>query len=297
MKFLDVSENGLKSLDVSRLTNISDLLLDSNHVVQLSGADKWSNAQNISWRTQGLPRSSVEKGESSLNLGSCLDARSLSLSGTPLLSFDPPKLFVGLSYLDLASCGLVSLPDDFGMLVPSVRHLNLNYNALKDLKPLSGIERLVELHVAGNRIVRFRRAMESISNIGDHLHTLDCRNNPFTSGFYLAPHLGTLSQVSTTKEEDTLQTTGAADSFNRSAYIVPDASSSDDADYLQRLDFSTRIRRRVYELMLVKFSRRLEKLDGIAVDSKRILVQDGVWERLLDLGVVQPRVPRVDGDD
>ena len=287
MRILDVSENELCEIDVSRLVHLQDLLLDSNGVARIDGLANRSSPRRISWQTQKLSKPEADDTPPQVDYSCCVDALNLSLAGTRLVRFSPCDVFLGLERLDLASCGLDSLIKDFGQFLPNVRHLNLNYNAIQDVKPLAGIRKLTALYIAGNRIIRYRRSMEAICKIGRHLQILDCRNNPFTAGFYIAPHLETASRKLVLKSEDAPNNVGRPDQFDASAYIAPDADSGADGEYIQNLDFGTRIRRRVYELMLLKCSRSLRKLDGLSVDEKRILTVDGIWERLIELEVVQ----------
>ena len=286
LEFLDVSGNELVDLEIAPLSRLRDLLLDSNHVSKISGLENRFNVHRISWRGQEFPQPVPEENSHPLNYSCCSEVRSLSLAGSRLLTFSPTEAFLSLEHLDLASCGLDSLAEGFGSMVPNVRHLNLNYNAIRDLRPLLGIRKLSELHVAGNRIMRFRRTTEVICRIGEHMRVLDCRNNAFTSGFYLAPHLESSSQKLVVKNGQS-EFREDSDPFNIIAYVVPDADSSADEGYLQQLDFGTGIRRRVYELLLLKASRHLEKLDGLQIDGGRILAMDGVWDRLVQLGVLQ----------
>ena len=283
-----MSENQLSTVDVSGVPNLHDLLLDSNSVAQVSGLLNGSNVRHILWRAQRFPQSGDENVPSPLDYNCCMESLNLSLAGTRLVNFAPVDVFLSLARLDLASCGLDSLIKDFGMFIPNVRHLNLNYNAIKDMRPLLGIRKLTELHIAGNRIKRFRRTIEVICKVGPKLRTLDCRNNSFTSGFYMAPHLETTSKNLVLKAEYGSGNRGEEkDPFDASVYIVPDAITGADDKYLQQLDFNTRIRRRVYELMLLKSSPSLKKLDGLPIDETRILASDGIWERLIELGVIQ----------
>jgi hypothetical protein len=53
------------------------------------------------------------------------------------------------------------------------------------------------------------------------------------------------------------------------------------------LDYETRIRRRVTEMMLANLCRNLRELDGLRFDKARVLVKDDIWERMLLLGVIQ----------
>jgi len=76
-------------------------------------------------------------------------------------------------------------------------------------------------------------------------------------------------------------------------YVLPSMSSELDAHYRERLDTDTRLRRRVYEMMLVAGNARLERLDGLVVERGEgeggVQRRDWVWERLVGLGVVRVR--------
>ena len=78
-------------------------------------------------------------------------------------------------------------------------------------------------------------------------------------------------------------------------YLVPLTSADLDARHRDRLDADTRLRRRVYEMMLAAGNPRLVRLDGMVfergVGEGGVERRDWVWERLVGLGVV-----RVTGD-
>lgn len=84
-------------------------------------------------------------------------------------------------------------------------------------------------------------------------------------------------------------------------YVLPATSRQLDARYRERLDADTRLRRRVYEMMLVAGNARLERLDGLVVErgdgEGGVQRKDGVWERLVGLGVVRVRVEEDGGGE
>src|SRR6202012_5859041 len=91
-----------------------------------------------------------------------------------------------------ANCGLANLPENFGLAAPNLRAVNLNFNALKDLRPLLNIKRLTSLFAAGNRLTRLRKTMAVLAKLM-HLEVLDLRGNPFTLGFHEPPSSNTAS--------------------------------------------------------------------------------------------------------
>lgn len=199
---------------------------------------------------------------------------SISLNSTRFLDFSQHLL--NLQRLELASMGLKELPDIFGKLVPNVRFLNLNFNALSDLRPLLNIKKLVELLVAGNKICRLRRNVAVVAKL-ETLAKLDTRENPVTMRFY-APAVE--QRVVSLKD-------GFANGEDADRFMLPSGCRDTDEQYLGRLDDETRLRRRVHEMMMASSCANLQVLDGLPFDRQRVLVKDDVWRRLLHLGVVK----------
>jgi hypothetical protein len=224
--------------------------------------------------------------------GACIDpafldeifeVRKLFLSGNLLTTFAPSVDFLNLQYLELANCGLESLPEEFGQMVSNVRVLNLNFNALKDIKPLLGIIRLKKLHLAGNRLARLRKTSNVLANFSS-LCKVDLRNNPLTLGFY--------SPVS----EKRLVVHDNFDNENEPLLFDPftleDGNRGKDTAYAGRLDMETRMRRRVYEILMLGGSVRLKTLDGLVVDRADMAARDKIWEELVKAGIVYDSSPK-----
>jgi protein NUD1 len=77
-------------------------------------------------------------------------------------------------YLELASCGLTTLPDNFARLVPNMRVLNLNYNFLADARPLDGLARLRKLTIVGSRFKGSKNLIRVVQKMPE-LELLDFR--------------------------------------------------------------------------------------------------------------------------
>lgn len=190
------------------------------------------------------------------------------------------------------------LPIDFGMQAPNLRTLNLNYNALGDLRPLLGILRLQKIYLAGNRISRLRRTAAVLERVGRELVEVDFRGNGLVVGFYMPQ---AQSQSCASEQQLTLQKPSSS-----SAHYNPPPSDDEDTDpslnYLlaplshptdnaarHRLDQDTKLRRRVYEMLIVAGCKRLKVLDGLEVDRAEVAYRDEVWERLREVGVLRIR--------
>jgi hypothetical protein len=175
---VDLSFNNLESLTLSALVpNLRHLNLDSNALVpsclNLKGVPRLD--------VLSLRRQSVAQPFSFQEITT--DISALNLSFNPLHEFPqlpPPNL---LHTLELASCGLTTLPEDIATAAPNLQVLNLNSNAIKDIRPLLKLRSLTTLLIAGNRLARLRKTVAVLAQL-ERLDVLDLRDNPFTLGFY-----------------------------------------------------------------------------------------------------------------
>jgi hypothetical protein len=304
LETLNISNNQLVSFDVSRMPNLRSLNLDRNAISFIQGVANLKRLDTLSWREQKLTANS---GFSEVQYQDCHNVHHLYLSNNILTSFSPACPFLNLRTLEMASTGLQTLPPRFGHKVPNLRFLNLNYNALRDLRPLVGIIRLQTLLLAGNRIGRLRQTTAVFQRVSNELVEVDLRQNPLTVGFYTPQEsLGgrekqialqntlsaSASSRSNTAPEDAPENTNSPDSPDddkkSSAYVLPPVDPDLDAQSCARLDKDTQLRRRVYEMMIVESCERLRALDGLPVGRKRITEgQDGVRQRLNELGILQ----------
>ncbi|KFY73176.1 hypothetical protein V499_06724 [Pseudogymnoascus sp. VKM F-103] len=279
LKYLKLSGNNLQQIDVSHYPNIRLLYLDRNRLGKVTGLLKAKHIDSLSMREQ---RESVI--DMSF-LDQCFEVRKLFLSGNLLPNFAPRVDFLNLQYLELANCGLESLPAEFGQMMCNVRVLNLNFNALHDLKPLLGIVRLKRLHISGNRLTRLRKTTGVLSQFSS-LSNVDIRNNPVTLGFY-PPVTETRVALLQRAEED-------AEVAVEDPFTLLDADETKDKAYAGRLDMETRMRRRVYEMLMVGGCQRLKMLDGLPANTEIANVKDVVWDELVKIGLVQNTVGQIE---
>lgn len=261
---LDISGNDLETLDVRNLGNLRTLYADRNCLSRISGFRHARRVDSVSLREQ--------RGEDPLELDfltSACEIRKLYLSGNYMQSFTLRTDFLNLQLLELANCGLEVLPDECGQLMPNLRTLNINFNAIRDLSSLRFIPRLKKLLAAGNRLSNTMAVTELLTDF-PHLTELDLRDNPITQGFY--PPVQMLISA------DKL---GSADSF-----VMPDADVERDRAFAKRRDETTKLRRRLYEVVYVASCKRLRKLDGLEINRERILTKDVLLQRLVDDGLL-----------
>lgn len=288
LETLNISNNCLSFLEVAAMPKLKRLNIDKNSIVQIDNLDCLKQLETLSWREQTLAHAS---GLSEIQYNDCYEVRSLYLSGNPLSDFAPLTPFLNLHHLELASTGLQSFPPDFGLQCPNVRILNTNYNAIHDLRPLLGIVKLEKLFFAGNRVSRLRRTAAVLDRIGKGLLEFDLRNNPLTVGFYtpqepareenrVVPH-GRNSRANEDLADSDPQNTGA--------YLLPAVDKTADNISRERLDEATKLRRRVYEMLVINSCKTLKRLDGLEVDREMVSRRGGVWERLVDLGVLKAK--------
>ncbi|EPE07635.1 leucine-rich repeat protein [Ophiostoma piceae UAMH 11346] len=290
LRTLNVSDNRLTALDVRGLPCLRVLFADRNRLARIRGFSKTPRLDSVSIREQVLSDPSERVDISSLY--HAYEIRKLYLSGNVLESFDPPVDFLNLQLLELANCGLTSLPAKLGLAVPNLRKVNLNFNALADLSPLCGIARLKKVLAAGNRLAHAFSVIQTLSSFA-YLTEVDVRDNPVTQGFYPHSH----ASLSTGKEVGSKRKSGKDKEAQEAAvpatepFTLPSADVVQDKAYCGRLDVATGMRRRVYSQVFGDACTKLEQLDGLAVDRKLGEVRDAVWEALNAKGIVAGSTP------
>lgn len=287
LEVLDISKNRILAIDVSQMPNLRTLNMDKNSISHIQGFNHVKRLETLSWREQNLVQDSSF---SEIQYQECHNVQNLYLSNSVLSSFTPSIRFLNLLNLELASTGLISLSADFGRKLPNLQILNLNYNALRDLRPLLGIASLRNLFVAGNRISRLRQTATVLERLGEALVEVDVRRNPLTVGFY-TPQESTSApeKQMVVQEHKHLRESGAEESAevgNARAYLLPLANRERDIQSRARLDEDTKLRRRVYEMLMVSGCAGLALLDGMEVNRSGVGRRDEVWERLTELGIL-----------
>ncbi|KAF2226966.1 hypothetical protein BDZ85DRAFT_230803 [Elsinoe ampelina] len=291
LRYLSAGSNELSTLDLTLLPSLRYLDLDDNAISSLPGLHALKSIDTISLRRQG-------NGDESLwrtVFSTAIHARSVHLSGNGL----PSELEVHatqntVAHLELASCGLLGLPKDFGLHFPNLSYLNLNFNALKDIRPLLNIQPLQYVHLAGNRLGRLRKCVETLA----HLPTLvnvDVRDNPINLGFY--PALGTADQEMQIVKAVALPQPKQGQSIcmtevqraKEARYVLPDIADDKDSAHRKLMDGDTRIRKRVHEILIASSCHGLKVLDGVHMDRAVIMKRDQAWERLKELGILKPK--------
>lgn len=270
-----LSFNNLESFDASLTPEIRILYLDGNRIKTITGLLHKRNLYSLSVREQ-QPGTILDKSF----LQDAFEVRKLFLSGNYLGTFDPGVEYLNLQYLELANCGITSLPDDFGLMVANVRVLNLNFNGLQEFQCLLGIVRLKKLLLAGNRLSKVERLTRTLRAF-PYLTTVDMRNNHVNHNFYpIALEKCLIKDGGLEKNElDVID-----------PYSLGNADPARDAHYISCSDMGTKTMRRVYEMLV--FGKqgdnpRLQKLDGLRVNREVSKIRDDVWDKLLEMGYIK----------
>lgn len=280
LRSLRICRNGTTALTVDQsFPKLESLHVDGNCLTHVSGLERLRYLRTFSAREQNL----AADGDTDWCVNNFIrnsEVRSLYLSLNPTHSLGIPQHLLSLQRLELASMGLKELPSNFGQMTPNIRYINLNFNSITDIRPLLNIKRLSELLLAGNKLERLRANALVLGKL-ETVSKLDWRDNPLSLRFYAPTSENRVMSLRHKPSDDQLT----------DRFVLPPGDAEADEQHLQRLDYETRIRRRVTEMMLANLCRNLRELDGIPFDKARVLVKDDVWERLLFLGVIQRKRP------
>ncbi|KAL6235803.1 hypothetical protein BDW75DRAFT_128029 [Aspergillus navahoensis] len=330
LRALKLLDNRLRSFNARLFPALTLLYVDQNCLSTILGLDQTRVLEVLSVREQEIPDG--ESLDLDLGLVKDIRKVFLSSNKLSPQTLSPSSPLLSLQLLDVATCNLKTLPVDFAMKFPNIKVLNLNFNSLEGVNELLGMNCLSRLSVAGNSISRLRRICQVLSRIGRTsksntctLQKVDIRHNPLTVRFYppaitgsgkvqtqqlisngrrrsghnygldLGLHLmaqlerdGQLLQVNGEDIEDGTHAHPEIDD----PYTLPPADLLLDQKHLAHLDQATRLKRRVFELMLYAGTGGAIKfLDGLEFQP---VLEPGsdmnqAWARLEQLGVLKKK--------
>lgn len=282
---LSLAHCRLQALSVEGFPALRKLDVDDNKLSTIDGISGLTSLEKLSMRRQALP-----DGREMAIFQHHFEARSLDLSGSSFANLDLEHTLLSLQHLELASSGLQDLPDDFGTRMPNLKTLNINFNSIKDIRPLLNIQRLEQLHACGNRLSRLRKSVATLAKM-EGLRLLDLRDNPVTQGFYAPIAVRTMRENSliTLKVQVDDHDRGEVDAqlFEAQRHTLFPGDRDQDNEYVARLDEATKLRRRVYEMLLANSCESLDSVDGLHFEKQRALIKDSTWDRLVSLGIVR----------
>lgn len=215
---LRISNNKLTDLNLSFYPNLKLLCADGNCLATLDSLYRCPRLETLSLREQNLDFDDENFEESDhvtldIDISFLPALRKFVVSSNYLAPrvIQPKEPVPSLQHLDVASCGLQSLPDVFGSRFPNLRVLNANFNALRALTALRDVTRMTRISLAGNRLSSLREVCRALRDAGGRagfLKSVDLRGNPLTIGFYPALSAAALAAEkrkqaeSTSKEDD-----------------------------------------------------------------------------------------------
>ncbi|RPA85097.1 hypothetical protein BJ508DRAFT_412236 [Ascobolus immersus RN42] len=272
IRSLRLGFNKFESLDLSPFPMVKVLFLDGNSLGKLDNLHRSKHLDTLSVRNQLV--SSQGQDNSTLQLAEFYEIRKLYASRNRFRELDIPLDFMNLQYLELANVQLATLPKDFGQLMCNVRFVNLNYNAIQDIRALYGMVRLKKLLLAGNRIKSMKK-IAAVLKYFPHLSTVDFRLNPLTQGFY--PPQST----------EPLKPTRTNDSYAQlDPFTLKDAESEQDEKFAENLDMETAIFRRRYMMLMGNRLRNLKRVDGLEYKRSVMYEKDEVWREMEKRGLL-----------
>lgn len=281
---LSVRNCSVEHLDVARCPKLRLLQVDDNRLSTIDGLSHLTNLDLLSMRRQTLAESVRIH-----IFDNHFDTRALYLSGNNLPTLHLSTDFPSVQTLELASSGLQHLPADFGLRFSNLRTLNLNYNSLADIRPLLNIHGLEHLSVCGNRLHRLRKSALTFAKMSS-LRDIDMRDTPLTQAFYPNLVAGVERNTTLVRIADTSMVEDEdenAAKLEKALYGHAEADVERDRTHWQRLDEDTKLRRRVHEMLILSGCSRLESLDGLKVNRKRVNEKDDTWARLVELGLLK----------
>lgn len=291
LQLLSLRDCGLQKLDISNACSLRTLIADENHLMRIEGVEGVASLNLLSLRKQTLPAGGCVS-----ILQQSVEARTIRLSENTLPNLHIPQPLLSLQHLELAMVGLQDLPDDFGIAMPNLKTLNLNFNALKDIRALVNIQKLEHLSVCGNRLGRLRKSIATIAKLPT-LRSLDLRDNPVTQGLYaassLAAHPAPTSIVrrapakAGVSAEQDVDEDQVSEALTSAKYGLLPAQPNVDQQHCARLDEEAKLRRRVYHLLVGNSCRGIAQLDGLMFDPVAATVKDDIFRRLVELEIVR----------
>ena len=276
LRRINLSTNHLRNVDLLLFPSLEVLYLDNNLIEKIDGLAVARHLRVLSLREQSDSPGIIEHVLSNMNECRKLYLSSNTVTDGTLTIRSPPLL--NLQYLELAACGITRLDAQFGNKVPNCRVLNLNFNAIAEIRPIQGAVQLNKLLVAGNRINRLRRTCLTLSRF-PALRKLDVRDNPLTVGFY-GPRF----------KEERMILYGALSTDDHDGshlYMIPPRSDEADKKWVKLLDEGTKMRRRTTELMIAEGCETLLELDGLRFEQESVLQPDETWSKLTRIGVLK----------
>ncbi|CCG25405.1 hypothetical protein CORT_0C00260 [Candida orthopsilosis Co 90-125] len=257
LRKLLLNQNNLSYIDLRGLRQLYCVRFDGNVVTHLE-FPRHNLIELISMKSQ--PNMSQIWNNSAPQ---CDQLHYLDLSGNTFL---PTNSFPLINELTLSAMNLSQLPTDFAQLFPNVQYLNLNFNKLQSVEPLTPLKGLKKLWLVSNKLSNFYLTMKQLRSSNKKLVLLDQRLNSYNKSFYdfiFTPD-ETNVDIELATVEDIEVFAERLDEMDR----TQEWEERDEAFQRQletRRDMNTIKGREVYQSSTIMFFKHLRSLDGIPI--------------------------------
>ncbi|KAE8036858.1 hypothetical protein FH972_009491 [Carpinus fangiana] len=274
---LDLAGNTLQQLSGAPAA-LRNLNVQSN---QLTSLTTWSHLVNLQYLDISGNEIESLKGFSSL-----IHLRELKADNNKISSLKGIEDLDGLLSLSLRDNDFEEV-DFYGTELKRLANINLSSNKLHDVRGLNALPSLGELDISNNQLSLFDGEV-STSQRSQSLQCLNISNNELTGlGVDTFPSLKKLLADSNRLVElDGMRAHPSLRILSLRNQRL-DAPNVLDAQHTARLDGETRLRRRVFELLLGARCPGLARVNGLPFEKEAVMAKDEVWEQLVALGVVQ----------
>ncbi|KAI5969879.1 NUD1 [Candida margitis] len=259
LRKLSVNQNNLVHFDISSIKQLLCLRFDGNAITNIQ-LPRCNIIEEISMKSQlGLHQT---WGSSAAR---CDQLRCLDLSGNRML---PTGTFPLINKLTLSAMNLSHLPNDFANMFPNVQYLNLNFNKLRSIEPLSDLKGLKKLWLLSNKLPSPIKALRCLANSKEKLVSLDLRLNAFSKSLY--------DYIFAEDEANIDIDLATVDEIEAFTEILNDFDRSEiwgerDQAFCQQLERASRIttirEREVYQATTIMFFKHLRSLDGLDISN------------------------------
>jgi len=272
LQTLRVSDNRLTTLNVAGLDCLRTLYADDNRLSEVIGLEDCQTLHNLSLRNQSQQLRFTTR--------EVRHVKRLYLSGNPLHRQFFSCTLPHLSYAELSSCQLATLPP-LRQTMPNVVTLVLNWNHFRHLDFLQGLEHVQRVVAVGCRVESLE--MDTVLGGLEDLRELDLRMNTFSLGWYLPV---TSDGESKRRQQIAAEGKGHDTPLQSSASPTPEDL---DKKYRRGLPDDLYVPRAMWRGLVMERCPAMERLDGLDITEKERVKIKKLLIQLTQSGLVLDR--------
>ncbi|KZT60287.1 L domain-like protein [Calocera cornea HHB12733] len=270
---LRLSDNRLSTLNIAGLDVLRTLYADDNRLSEVIGLEDCRTLHNLSLRNQSQ--------KLRFSARDVRDVKRLYLSGNPLSQQFFSCALPSISYAELSSCQLATLPP-LRQVMPNVVTLALNWNHFPNLDFLQGLRQLQRVVAVGCRVESLE--MDTVLGGLEQLRELDLRMNSFTLGWYL-PVMSDLEHKEKRQAVEERDSNGDV-AARSSANPTPEDL---DKKYRRGLPDALYVPRAMWRGLVMERCPAITRLDGLEINEKERIKTRKLLEQLRLSGLVLDR--------